>query len=84
MLFSVHFDGCIFLICGQFFAMNIVLVLIDVIKDALQPNFLQVEDGRLKALVLVLPGVLFKSKSASTTKKCERGFQYLEKMCFAV
>ena len=53
---------------------HFVLILINVIEDALQPYFQQVEDGRLKALVQILPGVLFKSKAANTAKKYERGF----------
>ena len=35
-----------------------LLILVEVLKDALQPNFQQVEDGRLRALVQDLPAVL--------------------------
>ena len=51
-----------------------VLILVEVLKDALQPNFQQVEDGRLLALVQDLPAVLLKSKADSTARKYEKGF----------
>ena len=51
-----------------------VLILVEVLKDALQPNFQQVEDGRLRALVQDLPAVLLKSKADSTARKYEKGF----------
>ncbi|CAH3150642.1 unnamed protein product, partial [Porites evermanni] len=40
----------------------------------LAPNFQQVEDGRLRALVQDLPAVLLKSKADSTARKYEKGF----------
>ena len=49
-----------------------VLILVEVLKDALQPNFQQVEDGRLRALVQDLPAVLLKSKADSTARKYEK------------
>ena len=49
-----------------------VLILVEVLKDALQPNFQQVEDGRLRALVQDLPAVLLKSKADSTASHCLR------------
>ena len=51
-----------------------VLILVEVLKDALQPNFQQVEDGRLRALVQDLPAVLLKFKADSTARKYEKGF----------
>ena len=51
-----------------------LLILIDLVKDALQPNFQHVEDSRLKALLQDLPAVLLKSKAANTNKKYEKGF----------
>ena len=51
-----------------------VLILVEVLKDALQPNFQQVEDGRLRALVQDLPAVLLKSKADSAARKYEKGF----------
>ena len=51
-----------------------VLILVEVLKDALQPNFQQVEDRRLQALVQDLPAVLLKSKADSTARKYEKGF----------
>lgn len=51
-----------------------LLILVEVLKDALQPNFQQVEDGRLRALVQDLPAVLLKSKAVSTARKYEKGF----------
>ena len=51
-----------------------VLILVEVLKDALQPNFQQVEDRRLQALVQDLPAVLLKSKADSTVRKYEKGF----------
>ncbi|CAH3032505.1 unnamed protein product, partial [Porites lobata] len=41
---------------------------VSLLKDALQPNFQQVEDGRLRALVQDLPAVLLKSKADSTAR----------------
>ncbi|CAH3190544.1 unnamed protein product, partial [Porites lobata] len=38
------------------------------VDSALQPNFQQVEDGRLRALVQDLPAVLLKSKADSTAR----------------
>ena len=52
-----------------------LLILIDLVKDALQPNFQHVEDSRLKALLQDLPAVLLKSKAANTNKKYEKGFK---------
>ncbi|CAH3181310.1 unnamed protein product, partial [Porites lobata] len=40
----------------------------------LAPDFQQVEDGRLRALVQDLPAVLLKSKADSTARKYEKGF----------
>ncbi|CAH3178324.1 unnamed protein product, partial [Porites lobata] len=40
----------------------------EVLKDALQPNFQQVEDRRLRAPVQDLPAVLLKSKADSTAR----------------
>lgn len=51
-----------------------VFILIDLVKDALQPNFQHVEDSCLKALLQDLPAVLLNSKAANTNKKYERGF----------
>ena len=51
-----------------------VFVLIDLVKDALQPNFHHVEDSCLKTLLQNLLAVLFNSKTANTNKKYERGF----------
>ena len=48
-----------------------LLILVEVLKDALQPNFQQLEDGRLRALVQDLPAVLLKSKADSTARKYE-------------
>ena len=50
-----------------------LLILIDLVKDALQPNFQYVEDSCLKALLQDLPAVLLKSKAANTDKKYEKG-----------
>ena len=46
-----------------------LLILIHLVKDALQPNFQHVGDSRLKALLQDLPAVLLKSKAANTNKK---------------
>ena len=54
-------------------------VLVEVVKDALQPNFQLVEDSRLRALAQDLPAVLLKSKSTNTTKKYENGFNTWKK-----
>ena len=56
-----------------------VLILVEVLKDALQPNFQQVEDGRLRALVQDLSAVLLKSKADSTARKYEKGFNMWRK-----
>ena len=56
-----------------------VLILVEVLKDALQPNFQQVEDRRLRALVQDLPAVLLKSKADSTARKYEKGFDTWKK-----
>ena len=58
----------------EFLPCIFVLILVKVLKDALQPNFQQVEDGRLRALVQDLPAVLLKSKADSTARKYEKGF----------
>ena len=55
----------------EFFPYIFLLILVEVLKDALQPNFQQVEDGRLRALVQDLPAVLLKSKADSTARKYE-------------
>ena len=54
-------------------------VLIDVVKDALQPNFQLAVNSRLRALAQDLPAVLLKSRSTNTTKKYERGFNAWKK-----
>ena len=51
-----------------------VLILVEVLKDALQPNFQQVEDRRLRAPVQDLPAVRLKSKADSTSRKYDKGF----------
>ena len=51
-----------------------LLILIDLVKDALQPSFQHVDDNSLKALLQDLPAVLLKSKAANTNKKYEKGF----------
>ena len=51
-----------------------VLILVEVLKDALQSNFQQVEDRRLRAPVQDLPAVLLKFKADSTARKYEKGF----------
>ena len=53
---------------------NVIVVLTDFVRGALQPSFQHVEDSRLKTLSQDLPEVLLKSKSANTAKKYERGF----------
>ena len=61
------------------FAIYFVLFLVEVLKDALQPDFQQVEDRRLRALVQDLPVVLLKSKADSTARKYEKGFNTWKK-----
>lgn len=51
---------------------NVVLVHFD--SEVLHPSFQHVENSSLKALAQVLPAVLLKSKTVSTTKKYETGF----------
>ena len=59
---------------GRILPCIFVLILVEVLKDALQPNFQQVEDRRLRALVQDLPAVLLKTKADSTARKYETGF----------
>ena len=60
-------------------------VLIDVVKDALQPNFQLVEDSRLRALAQDLPAVLLKSKSTNQYhEEIREGLQCMEKVGFTV
>ena len=51
-----------------------VLIFAEVLKDALQPNFQQVEDKLFRAVVQDLPAVLLETKTDSTARKYEKGF----------
>ena len=51
-------------------------------KDALQPNFQQVEESRFKALVQALPGILLKSKVRCASKVCGGIFDHSASMQF--
>ena len=78
---QLHYQASIFYCCvdsqcvyGRISPCIFVLILAEVLKDALQPNFQQVEDRRLRVLVQDFPAVLLKSKADSTAKKYEKGF----------
>ena len=59
---------------GRILLCIFLLVPVEVLRDALQPNFQLAEDKRLRALLQDLPTVLLKSKADSTARKYKRGF----------
>ena len=59
---------------GRILPCTFLLIPVEVLKDALQPNFHQVEDKQLQALVQDIPAVLVKSKADSTARKNKKGF----------
>ena len=74
LLYRFYFDVLFLEVYLCFCDVLLVFILIDLVKDALQPNFQHVEDSCLKALFQDLPAVLLKSKTANTSKKYERDF----------
>ena len=62
------------MVYGRILLCIFLLVPVEVLRDALQPNFQLAEDKRLRALLQDLPTVLLKSKADSTARKYKRGF----------